>query len=153
MTTTTAKKPAPETTRKAAPAKSPAPTAKAPAKTASKPAAPKEQKPEAATLVEALTSKQSALVKVRMNGTVRSLPYLVPGTDARKDAESVAQRVTNGETLPAIAQDLSVSVATARRFITNLALSLEVEAGKHDKAWKPGAKQVVVHTVTAKRSA
>lgn len=43
-----------------------------------------------------------------------------------------------------------MSTATARRFITNLQLAQAVEAGAYDKAWKPGTREVVVHTVAAK---
>lgn len=155
MSTTTAKK----TTTARKPAAKPAQAKPAPAKAAPKPkastakttAAPKEApKPEPKTLVEALTTGQAVLVKIRANKTVRSLPYLAPGTDQRKQAEAVAARVDKGETVPAVAEDLKVSLATARRFLTNLALAQDVEAGKHDKAWKPGTKQVVVHTVQAK---
>lgn len=138
MTTTTKK-----------PVVKPAAAPKAPAKTA----APKEQKPakpEPKTLIEALTNGQASLIKVRMNGTRRSLPYLAEGTEQRKQAEAVAKMREGGDTVEAIAEALKVSTATARRFITNLELAQAVEAGAHDKAWKPGTKEVVVHTVTAK---
>jgi hypothetical protein len=90
------------------------------------------------------------LLKVRANGTKRSLPYLAVGSEGRKAAEAVAARVAKGETVPAIAEDLNVSLATARRFLTNLTLAHEVEVGRFDKGWKPGTKEVVVQTVTAK---
>jgi hypothetical protein len=112
--------------------------------------AKKAAKPEPKTLIEALTTKQAALMKIRANGTRRSLPYLAVGTEGRKEAEAVAARVAKGETVAAIAEDLNVSLATARRFLTNLALAQAVEAGDHDKAWKPGTKEVVVHTVPVK---
>ena len=149
MSTTTAKKPAPKTsTRKTAAAK---PTKPAPAKEQAKAAPkPKASKPEPKTLIEALTTGQAVLVKIRANKTVRSLPYLAAGSDQRKEAEAVPTRVGKGEALSAIAEDLNVSLATARRFLTNLTLAQDVEAGKHDKAWTKGTKQVVVHTVTAK---
>ena len=150
-TTTTKKAPAKPSTRKAAPAK-PAPKSTAKPKaftpTAPTPKEKKATKPEPATLIEALTTGQAVLVKVRANKTVRSLPYLAQGTAQRKEAEEAAARVEKGETVPALAESLNVSSATARRFLTNLALAREVEAGKHDKAWAKGEKQVVVHTVT-----
>lgn len=147
MTTTTAKKPATRTTtRKPAPAKVTKPEPKAPQQSAPKPAA----KPEPKTLVEALTTGQAVLVNVRANGTKRSLPYLAPGTPERSAAEAVAARNTKGETVAALAEDLNVSLATARRFLTNLSLAHDVEAGKHNRAWTNGTKEVVVHTVTAK---
>ncbi|GAA4376903.1 hypothetical protein [Nocardioides caricicola] len=160
MTTKTATKtPAKKTTarpavkpaaQKATPApKEPKPTAGAKAKESAH-ASKKVTKPEPKTLIEALTTKQAALIKVRANGTRRSLPYLAVGTDERKAAEAVAARASKGETVAAIAEDLNVSLATARRFLTNLALTHAVEAGSHDKSWKPGTKEVVVHTVTAK---
>jgi hypothetical protein len=149
MSTTTAKKP---TTRKpaakGAPAKAePTPAPKAQAKSAPK---AKASKPEAKTLIEALTSGQAALIKVRANGTKRSLPYLAAGSEQRKQAEAVAKMRKDGQTVEAIAEALKVSTATARRFITNLALAQAVEAGDHDAAWKPGTQEVVVHTVKAK---
>lgn len=87
---------------------------------------------------------------MRANGTRRSLPYLAVGSEQRKQAEAVAKMRSNGDTVEAIAEALKVSTATARRFITNLELAQAVEAGTHDAAWKPGAKEVVVHTVKAK---
>lgn len=154
MSTTTARKPA---TRKPAATKpQPAPKAVAPKeqKPAAKPAPTKakpEPKPEPKTLVEALTTGQATLLKVRANGTRRSLPYLAVGTEGRKHAEAVAKMREDGQTVEAVADTLKVSVATARRFVTNLALAQAVEAGQHDAGWKPGVREVVVHTVVAKR--
>jgi DNA invertase Pin-like site-specific DNA recombinase len=150
MSTTTAKKPAPKaSTRKSTVKPAPAKAAVAldQPEGASK---AKASKPEPKTLIEALTTGQAVLVKIRANKTVRSLPYLAPGSDQRKQAETVAARVKKGETLSAIAEELNVSLATARRFLTNLSLAHDVEAGKHDKAWTKGTKQVIVRTVPAK---
>ena len=66
-------------------------------------------------------------------------------------AEAVAKMRVDGQTVEAIADTLTVSVATARRFVTNLALAQAVEAGQHDAGWKPGVREVVVHTVIAKQ--
>ncbi len=139
MSTTTAKKPA---VPKPAAKKQPV-TATAPEKaTVEKPVAPVPT-----SLREALAQRSAVLVKVRANGTRRSLPYLAPGTAERAAAEAVAARVEKGETVTVVAEDLKVSMATARRFLTNLALAQAVESGKHDSAWKPGSKEVVVHVV------
>lgn len=146
---TTARKPA---TRK--PAATRKPVAPKGQKPAAKPAAAKakaEPKPEAKTLVEALATGQATLLKVRANGTRRSLPYLAVGTEQRKQAEAVAKMRADGVTVENVANTLKVSVATARRFITNLALAEAVEAGQHDAGWKPGVREVVVHTVVAKQ--
>lgn len=118
-----------------------------------KAAAPKEQKPEPTTLVEALLAKQAILIKVRANGSQRSLPYLAPGTKERETAVQVDTRRQAGETVEAIAEAMNVSVATVRRYVTGLALAHEVESGKHDAAWTRGEKNVVVHRVTAKAAA
>ena len=154
MSTTTAKKPAPkQATRKPAatptkPATETKPKASTPAP-APKPKA-KEAKPEPKTLIEALTTGQTVLLKVRANGTKRSLPYWPEGSDYRVLAHAAATMKANGETVEAIAKELKVSLATARRFLTGLALAQDVEAGKFDKAWKPGTTEVVVHTVKGK---
>jgi len=121
MSTTTAKKPS---ARKPAP--KPAPKGKStPAPKEPTKAAPKEKpaKPAPKTLIEALTTGQTVLLKVRANGTKRSLPYLAVGTEGRKRAEAVAKMREDGQTVDAIAEALKVSTATARRFITNLALA------------------------------
>ena len=115
--------------------------------------APKEPKVESTTLVEALTSKAAILVKIRANGTVRSLPYLAPGSKERTTAVDVDTRRQAGETVEAIAEAMNVSVATVRRYVMGLALAHEVESGKHDAAWKKGEKNVVVHRVTARGAA
>lgn len=111
---------------------------------------PAPAKPEPTCLIDALTTRQASLTKVRANGTKRSLPYLAVGTDERKAAEAVAARIGEGETLAAVAEDMKVSLATARRFVTNLALAHDVEAGTHDAAWTNGTREVVVHRVVAK---
>ncbi|QSR27262.1 hypothetical protein CFH99_16700 [Nocardioides aromaticivorans] len=110
----------------------------------------KPAKPEPTCLREALTMKQAVLVKERANKTIRSLPYLSPGSDARTEAEAVAALVAAGKTLPEIADERKVSLATARRFLTNLDLAKRVEAGEFDAMWKPGAKQITVHRVAPK---
>ncbi|NHA01923.1 hypothetical protein G5V59_26065 [Nocardioides sp. W3-2-3] len=89
-------------------------------------------------------------MKERANKTIRSLPYLSPGTDARAEAEAVAALVAAGRTLPEIADEKKVSLATARRFLTNLDLAKRVEAEEFDALWKPGAKQITVHRVAAR---
>lgn len=144
--TTTTKKPSTRTA-KPAPAK-PAPTTPK-AEAAPKPKV-KASKPEPKTLIEALTTGQAVLLKVRANGTKRSLPYYAVGSEYRILAEAAAKTKADGKTVEAIAKDMKVSLATARRFLTGLALAQDVEAGKHDNAWKPGTTEVVVHTVTAK---
>ena len=150
--TTTARKPVARTATKARTTAKPAPkTTKAiPAPTEST-KAPKQAAltPEAKTLIEALTTKQTVLLKIHANGTKRSLPYLSVGSESRKGAEAVAARVAKGLTVPPIAEDRKVSLATARRFITNLVLAHDVESGTFDKCWKPGAKEVLVNTVAA----
>jgi hypothetical protein len=130
--TTTAKKPATRTAAKARTAAKPAPKA---TKATSAPKEPtkKALKPEAKTLIEALTTKHTVLLKVRANGTKRSLPYLALGSGGRKEAEAVAARVAKGEAVPAIAEDLKASLATASRFITNPVLAHDGESGKFDE--------------------
>lgn len=155
MATATAKKP---TTTKA-PGKFAAP---APAKEtqAAPQVATKEQKADPTptclhtTLVEALTSGAVQLFKVRAYGTRRSLPYLTVGSEDRKAAEdstgcgrSPGQRTDH----PGHCPDLRVSIATPRRFLTNLQNAQGVEAGKHNDKWTPGTKEVVIHTVHGHR--
>lgn len=117
--------------------------------------APKEKlaKPEPTMLAEALTAKAAIFVKIRANGTVRSLPYLAPGTKERETAVQVDTQRQAGDTVEAIAEGMNVSVATVRRYVMGLALAHEVEEGKHDAAWTQGEKNVVVHRVVAKGGA
>lgn len=157
MTTTKIQPAKKATTRKPAAKAQPAK-----AKSAPKTIAPKEQakpapkpkavKPEPKTLIEALTTGQTVLLKVRANGTKRSLPYYAEGSEYRTLAQTATTLKANGKTVDAIAEEMKVSTATARRFLTGLSLAHEVEAGKFDKQWKPGTKEVVVHTVVAKRA-
>ncbi len=146
MTTTAAKKAAAKPTRAE-------PAAKPTTKAVEAKAAPKTKasKPDPTNLIEALTSKQATLIKVRGNGTRRSLPYYAKGSDYRATAEKAAAMKADGKTVEAIAEDLKVSLPTARRFLTGLVLAQEVEAGKYDPAWKPGDKEVVVLTVAKAR--
>lgn len=148
--TTTTKKPSTRTTKTAHAKPAPEAPTTPKAEAAPKPKAEKPSKPEPKTLIEALTTGQAVLLKVRANGTKRSLPYYAEGNEYRVLAEAAAKMKANGQTVEAIAKELKVSLATARRFLTGLALAQDVEAGKFDKAWKPGTAEIVVHTVTAK---
>lgn len=106
--------------------------------------------PEPKTLKEAVSLGVVKLVRKRKNGTLRSLPYLAPGTAQRKEAEAVVARRTKGETINAIAEDLKTSIATVRRMETNLVLAREIEAGDHADKWTVGEKQVVISVVEGK---
>jgi hypothetical protein len=157
MTTTKTQPAKKATTRKPATKAQPAK-----AKTTQRADAPKEQtkpapkpkatKPEPKTLIEALTTGQTVLLKVRANGTKRSLPYYAEGSEYRTLAQTATTLKANGKTVDAIAEEMKVSTATARRFLTGLSLAHEVESGKFDKQWKPGTTEVVVHTVVAKQA-
>lgn len=107
-------------------------------------------KPQPKTLKEAAALGAVRLFRQRKNGTMRSLPYLAPGTEARKEAETVVKRRAAGETIGAIAEDLNASVATVRRMATNLELALAIEAGEYADKWKPGDKRVIVSVVQDK---
>jgi|SRR5665811_2052070 len=112
-------------------------------------------KTEAATtepksLREAAAQGAVKLVRQRKNGTLRHLPYYLPGSDLRKEAEAVAARREKGETIGAIAADLKLSIATVRRMITNLLLARAIEAGEYADKWTPGEKQVVIGIVEGK---
>jgi hypothetical protein len=144
--------PAPARTTKAKATPGPnEPAQAASAKAAAKPKAAKlvPAKPETTTLLEALTSGQAVLIKVRANGTQRSLPYLAPKRAVRETAMMVETRRQAGETLETIVEEMNVSIATVRRYISNLALAHETEDGKYDSAWTKGTKAVIVHTVQA----
>lgn len=149
MTSTATKPAAKKAPAKPATRKPAIPAKAAPAKATPK-AAPEPEATEHKTLLEALAAGKATLIKVRGNGTKRSLPYLPVGSEARKQAEAVAKMREDGQAVDAIAEALSVSSATARRFLTNLALSLAVESGAHDAKWEPGTKEVVVQTVVMK---
>ena len=101
MSTTTKKTAPKQATRKPAPAKGTTETAAKP--TASSASVPvpkpkaKEARPEAKTLIEALTTGQTVLLKVRANGTKRSLPYYAEGSEYRARAETAAKMKANGE--------------------------------------------------------
>ena len=159
MSNTTTKKPQAAKPTKPGPKPAPAKgttkgTAKPKASSATPTPAPKPKvkapKPEPKSLVEALATGQCVLIKVRANGTKRSLPYWPESSDQRVLAHAAATMKADGKTVEAIAKEMKVSLATARRFLTGLALAQDVEAGKVDKAWKPRTTEVVVHTVTAK---
>ncbi len=135
MTSTTTTKPAASTKPKAATAKKPAANGKA--------AQP--------TLAQAAAKGDVKLFHRRQTGTLRHLPYLAPGTPARKQAEAVAKRREAGETVGAIAEEMKTSVATVRRMITGLLLAQQVEAGDYDKGWKPEDTSLVLSETKAKQ--
>ncbi|OUZ06746.1 hypothetical protein BHE97_18555 [Aeromicrobium sp. PE09-221] len=99
------------------------------------------------TLKDAATAGAVRLFRQRKNGTLRSLPYLSPGSDQRTQAEAVAARRDKGETAASIADDLNLSIATVRRMITNLLLAQQIENGEHADRYTPGETKVVISTV------
>ncbi|WP_269305308.1 hypothetical protein [Aeromicrobium sp. HA] len=100
-----------------------------------------------ATLKDAAAAGAVRLFRQRKNGTLRSMPYLAPGSDTRKEAEAVAKRRETGETVGTIAEDLNLSVATVRRMITNLLLAKQIEDGFYADKYTPGELKVVVSVV------
>ncbi len=112
-----------------------------------KSAAKKTETAAPKTLRDAAAAGAVRLFRQRKNGTLRSLPYLAPGTDQRTQAEAVAARRDKGETVGTIAEDLNLSVATVRRMITNLLLAQAIEAGEHADRYTLGEKKVVISVV------
>ena len=70
------------------------------------------------------------LIRLRKNGTLRSLSNLAPGSDQRTQVEAAAARRDKGKTVGSIAEDQNLSVATVRRMITNLLLARQIEKGQ-----------------------
>ena len=109
MSTTTAKKlapsPRPASPQPRRPALEPEVSSPASAHTPKS----KETKPEPKTLVEALTTGQAVLLKVRANGTKRSLPYYAEGTEYRVLAHAADTMKSNGDTVDAIAKEMKVA--------------------------------------------
>lgn len=71
----------------------------------------------------------------RSNGTTRRLELCPVGSTRRDTAEWITERLDDGLTLRAVAQELHVSVPTVRRFIMALELTEEIEAGEWDDVW------------------
>ena len=118
-------------------------TAKKTTTKSTEPAAPK-------SLKEAAAAGVVRLFRQRKNGTLRSLPYLAPNSESRAEAETVAARREEGETIGTISEDLNLSTATVRRMLTNLLLAQAIEAGEYADKWTPGEKQVVISVVEGK---
>ncbi|GAA2071984.1 hypothetical protein GCM10009821_07490 [Aeromicrobium halocynthiae] len=99
------------------------------------------------TLKDAAATGAVRLLRQRKNGTLRSLPYLAPGSDQRTQAEAVAARRAKGETVGAIATDLNLSIATVRRMITNLLVAQQIEKGDSADRYTPGETKAVLSVV------
>lgn len=87
--------------------------------------------------------------KVRANGTVRNIPLLPAGSEARTTAEAVVAKRNDGVTMAAIAADLHVSVPTVRRMINSLLLTEKHEAGQAKVAKMLAAKAAKKAAATA----
>lgn len=111
------------------------------------PKRPEAATAEPSTLIEAVLAGTVRLVRQRKNGTLRSLPYLQPGSDQRKEAETVAALRAKGETINAISEELNRSVATVRRMVTNLEFANAIEAGEYADKWSAGDTTVVISVV------
>lgn len=128
MSTTTARKttaPKPATPTAAKPVSTPKGKAAPKASTQPKPSAPAKKaapkktpaKPAPKTLLEALTTGQATLIKICANGTVRARPYYAKETEVRETAMSVDARRTADDSIEKIAEDMTVCVATVRRYV------------------------------------
>lgn len=126
---------APAAQKATAPAATPKPAAQKATKAAKgTPRSAKATKAAPAKVVTAdlaadLASGTVRLFRVRKNGTTRRIPFLKPGTPARKKAEQVMAMRDGGKTMRQIAEELHESLATVRRELTHLALAQDVEAG------------------------
>lgn len=95
-------------------------------------------------LADACARGDVSLFRERGTGTLRRLPYLAPGGEAREVAEWFASRRDDGASVAAIAGESGVSKATVRRALAALALTEEVEAGDLDDVYAPDVVAVVV---------
>lgn len=73
--------------------------------------------------------------RVRENGTLRLVSLLPVGSTGRDTAEWISEEIEDGRSLASVAQDLHVSLPTARRFLEALEITEEVEAGEWDELW------------------
>lgn len=66
--------------------------------------------------------------KVRANGTTRSIPTYPAGTALRETAEAMASAKAQGASVATVAATFHVSVASVRRMLASLALTIANEA-------------------------
>lgn len=103
-----------------------------------------DPQPSAGLLAEACAAGRVALFRQRGTGTLRRLPYLADGSEAREVAEWFAAAREDGASVATIAGEAGVSRATVRRALAALALTEEVEAGDLDDVYAPDVVAVVV---------
>lgn len=77
------------------------------------------------------------LYRVRATGTTRAVPYLAEDNLQREVAEWLATAIEEGQSLRAVATDTGLSLPTARRLVTALAITEEIEAGDWDDHYAP----------------
>lgn len=88
--------------------------------------------------------------RLRKTGTARHLPVLDAGSEERKAAETIAQRLANGETVAAISEDTGLSVSTVRRQAATLDFTQRVEAGEFTALVKKAKDGQVVFPASTK---
>lgn len=104
------------------------------------PAAPSPTEPVPATpgpLSAACAAGTVRLYRVRATGTTRAVPYLADGTPQREVAEWLDAALEGGTSLRTAATDAGLSLPTARRLVTALAITEEIEAGDWDDQYAP----------------
>ena len=94
-------------------------------------------------LAALLTDHAVRLYRLRGTGTLRALPYLAPGTDARATAEWLHELVEDGASVSQAALASGLSKASVRRALDNLALAEDIEDGLHDDVVEPDLAAVV----------
>ena len=79
----------------------------------------------------------------RASGSLRALPYLAIGSDARATAEYLADLVEDGASVAAAAIATGLSRASVRRALANLSLAEDIEDGLHDDTEEPDLTALV----------
>lgn len=99
--------------------------------------------PEASTaLLQAAMTGAVKFYRVRKSGSLRAVPYLPEGTEAREVAEWIANEVDEGKSVAEVAFETGLSKATVRRAIACIELADDLYDGELSEMYEEGVDAI-----------
>ena len=99
--------------------------------------------PEPSTaLLQAAMTGAVKFYRVRASGSLRAVPYLPEGTEAREVAEWIANEVDEGKSVAQVAFETGLSNATVRRAIACIELADDLYDGELSEMYEEGVDAI-----------
>jgi hypothetical protein len=106
------------------------------------PAADQEIPEPLPALLQAAMTGAVKFYRVRASGSLRAVPYLPEGTEAREVADWIANEVEEGKSVAQVAFETGLSNATVRRAIACVELADDLHDGELSEIYEEGVDAI-----------